>query len=79
MKKFALLDGSPEGVVHLEMQPGALVLFEGRHSIHRVTAIGGKTPRLVALLGYDTRPDVRGTEHLQYMRYGRVATAPVNV
>ena len=26
--------------------------------------------------GYDERPGVTGTEHLQYMRYGRVAKLP---
>ena len=72
-KVQALLKGSTEGVIHLEMTPGTLILFEGRYSIHRVTHIQGPTPRLVALLGYDTRPGLKGTEHLQYMRYGRTA------
>ena len=57
----------------LEFEPGTLMLFEGRHSLHRVTPIGGPTPRHVALLGYDTHPGVRSTELLQLIRYGRTA------
>ena len=53
------------------MDPGALVLFQGRYTIHRVTPIKGKALRLVALLGYDTKPGVVSSEHLRYMRYGR--------
>lgn len=57
----------------LEFEPGTLMLFEGRCSLHRVTPIGGPIPRHVALLGYDTRPDVRSSELLQLIRYGRTA------
>jgi hypothetical protein len=67
----ALLAGDRSRVKRLEMNPGSLVLFEGRHSIHRVTPIRGKVTRLVALLGYDTAPGVVSTDHLRKMRYGR--------
>lgn len=66
-----ILGGSREGVLRLEISPGSLVLFEGRHSLHRVTKVEGKTDRLIALLGYDTKDGVVSTEHLRYMRYGR--------
>lgn len=56
---------------HVPMEPGTLVFFEGRNSLHRVTTIEGLVPRLVALLGYDTKPGVKSSEHLQYLRYGR--------
>ncbi len=69
----ALLKGDRTGVVKLEMDPGALVLFQGRYTIHRVTPIQGKALRLVALLGYDTKPGVVSSEHLRTMRYGRTA------
>jgi len=69
----AVLQGDRTGVVKIEMQPGALVLFQGRYTIHRVTPIQGNTLRLVALLGYDTKPGVMSSEHLRYMRYGRTA------
>lgn len=67
-----VLKGSTEGVIRLDIKPGSLVLFEGRNSLHRVTPIVGQTMRLIALLGYDTKPGVVSTDHLRYMRYGRV-------
>lgn len=66
-----LLQGSDEGVVRVAMHPGTLLLFEGRNSIHRVTPIGGSTPRLVALLAYDTNPATQSSKLLQMARYGR--------
>ena len=68
-----LLDGDPEGVIRLDIQPGTLALFEGRHSIHRVTPIEGPTDRLIALLGYDTKPGTMSTDRLRQRRYGRLA------
>ena len=68
-----LLEGSSEEVVRVAMNPGTLLLFEGRNSIHRVTPIVGQTTRLVALLAYDTKPGTRSSKGLQMARYGRVA------
>ena len=68
-----LFEGSPEGIVRVPMQPGTLLLFEGRNSIHRVTPIHGDTTRLVALLAYDTKPGTRSSKILQTARYGRTA------
>lgn len=66
-----VLRGTSDKVERLPMDPGTLILFEGRYSLHRVTPIAGSRTRLVALLGYDAKPGVRSSEHLQYMRYGR--------
>lgn len=66
-----LLAGDTTDVVTVAMVPGTLLLFEGRNSIHRVSPIGGTTSRLVALLGYDTRPDTMSSELLKLVRYGR--------
>lgn len=71
----AILKGSSEGVIKLDIEPGSLVLFEGRNSIHRVTHVKGKTLRLIALLGFDTKPGTVSTEYLRKIRYGR--TEPV--
>ncbi len=65
------LDGTHSGVVTLPMRPGTLLLFAGRDSLHRVSPIGGSTSRLVALMGYDTKPGTRSTPILQQARYGR--------
>jgi hypothetical protein len=69
----ALLAGDEGAVVNLPMEPGTLVLFQGRYSIHRVTPIEGDVARLVALLAYDTKPGTCSSELLRAFRYGRVA------
>lgn len=58
-------------VTTVPMDPGTLMLFEGRRSIHRVTPVRGSRPRYVALLGYDTKPRTCGSELLRLVRYGR--------
>jgi hypothetical protein len=68
-----VLAGTSAAVTRLPMTPGTLLIFAGRHSLHRVSPIAGPTDRLVALLGYDTQPGTRSTPHLQRKRYGRVA------
>ena len=65
------IDGVHPGVVQLPMIAGTLLLFAGRTSLHRVSPVAGTTPRLVALMGYDTSPGTRSTETLQLARYGR--------
>lgn len=67
-----LLDGDRSGVVQLDAKPGTLALFQGRNSIHRVSPIEGKTPRYIALLGYDTKPGTMSSDRLKQRRYGRV-------
>jgi hypothetical protein len=68
-----VLAGYSDKVTTLPMTPGTLLVFAGRHSIHRVTPIRGDTPRLVGLFGYDTKPGTMSTELLKEVRYGRVA------
>ncbi len=72
---WRLLDGDRSEVVRLDMTPGTLALFMGRHSIHRVTPIAGATLRLIALLGYDTEAGTMSSERLKLARYGR--TEPI--
>jgi hypothetical protein len=67
----AVLGGERSRVETLEMTPGTLVVFEGRHSLHRVSPVTGGTPRLVGLLAYDTEPGRVGSELLHSVRYGR--------
>ena len=68
-----VLAGDREPLTVLPMTPGTLLVFAGRHSMHRVSPIHGATPRLVALFGYDTRPGTMSSELLKAVRYGRVA------
>ncbi len=66
-----LIAGDYSRVIRITNKPGTLVLFKGRYSIHRVTPIQGKTPRLMGLFGFDSKPNVCSTPHLLEMRYGR--------
>ena len=68
-----VLDGKEPSVRRLEMDIGALVLFRGRYTIHRVTPVEGREPRLLAVLSYDTEPEVMLTEHNRLLFYGRVS------
>ncbi len=68
-----VLAGDRDPVVTLPMTPGTLLIFAGRYSIHRVSPIAGSTSRLVALLGYDTKPGTMSSELLKEVRYGRTS------
>jgi len=75
----AALAGTKEGVGTLPMVPGTLLVFEGRHSLHRVSPVGSGKVRHVGLLAYDTQPGTMGSELLREARYGRTesfATPP---
>ena len=66
-----VLAGERSKVMTLPMRPGTLLIFEGRHSLHRVSPIVGPKPRHVGLLAYDTTPGTVGSELLRKARYGR--------
>jgi hypothetical protein len=66
-----VLAGTSDGIVTLPMTPGTLLVFAGRHSLHRVSPIRGTTARLVALFGYDTQPGTMSSDLLKAVRYGR--------
>jgi len=68
-----VLAGARDPLTVLPMTPGTLLVFAGRHSMHRVSPIRGTTPRLVGLFGYDTEPGTMSSELLKAVRYGRVA------
>jgi hypothetical protein len=67
----AVLAGERAEVVTLPMTPGTLLVFEGRHSLHRVSPIEGTTRRHVGLLAYETKPGTMGSDLLRRDRYGR--------
>lgn len=72
----AVLNGATAPVITLPMTPGTLLIFEGRHSLHRVSPVSGTTLRLVGLLAYDTKPGTMGSDVLHQSRYGRTAAFP---
>jgi len=67
----AVLGGEGSSVLTLPMEPGTLLVFEGRYSLHRVSPVVGPRLRHVGLLAYDTRPGTMGSELLHRVRYGR--------
>ena len=67
----AVLAGDRSRVETLPMTAGTLLIFEGRHSLHRVSPIAGSRWRHVGLLAYDTQPGTMGSDLLRADRYGR--------
>lgn len=57
----------------VDMQAGSLVLFRGRNSIHRVTPTKGDTTRMLAVLAYNTEPDISLSESARMTFYGRLS------
>ncbi|HAT24458.1 MAG: 2OG-Fe(II) oxygenase family protein [Pantoea sp.] len=56
----------------LEIDPGDLVLFRGRNSLHRVTPTEGDITRMLAVLAYNTQPGVALSETARMTFYGRL-------
>ena len=66
-----ILNGSHARVAELKQRPGALVLFKGSRSLHRVTPSFGPRPRTIAILSYTSAPGVGLKEHTRRLFYGR--------
>ncbi len=66
-----LLDGVVDTSV-LTIDPGSLVLFRGKNSIHRVSPVKGKKTRMMAVLAYNTKPGVQLSESARMTFYGRL-------
>ena len=69
----AVLAGGRDGVRALELRPGDLQIFRGRHSLHRVTRVGaGSRPRHAAIFAYTLEPGVIGRVERTRQLFGRV-------
>ncbi|MDH3294990.1 MAG: 2OG-Fe(II) oxygenase [Acidimicrobiia bacterium] len=55
----------------LDFDPGALVLFRGRNSLHRVTPSRGSWPRVLVVFAYNTEPGIGLSEAAKQTFYGR--------
>lgn len=66
-----LLDGKTKPDV-LSMSPGALVLFRGRNSIHRVSPNESDRTRMLAVLAYNSEPGIELSESARMTFYGRL-------
>jgi len=56
----------------LSMDAGALVLFRGRNSMHRVTPVKGCRTRMLAVLAYNIEPGISLSESARLTFYGRL-------
>ena len=59
-------------IQNLNMDPGALVLFRGRNSMHRVTPTIGDITRMLVVLAYNTEPGIELSESARMTFYGRL-------
>jgi hypothetical protein len=66
-----ILDGDQGSVRELKQGRGALVLFKGARSLHRVTPCRGAVPRTIAILSYASEPGRSLKEHTRLLFYGR--------
>ncbi len=66
-----ILDGDNAAVRELKQDAGALVLFKGSRSLHRVTPAFGARLRTIAILSYAPVPDYSLKEHTRRIFYGR--------
>ncbi len=68
----AILDGAAPGRIRsLAFDPGALVMFRGRNSMHRVTPSRGTVPRVLVVFAYNTEPGIGLSESAKMTFYGR--------
>jgi hypothetical protein len=56
----------------LDIDPGTLVLFRGRNSIHRVSPNESDKTRILAVLAYNAEPGVELSESARMTFYGRL-------
>lgn len=69
----SVLEGGREGVRTLDLQPGDLQIFCGRHSLHRVTRVAPHSrPRHAAIFAYTEQDGVIGRVERTQQLFGRV-------
>ena len=66
-----ILAGERRPVRELNQPEGALVIFKGHHTLHRVTPINGDISRLVAVLSYAGAPGKKTNSYNRRTFYGR--------
>jgi alkylated DNA repair dioxygenase AlkB len=66
-----ILNGDRSRVAQLPFTPGTLLIFSGRQSVHRVTAVRGAVPRLVPVLCYSDTPNHVNSEKVRRLFWGR--------
>ena len=71
-----VLEGDCTPVRALDLRPGDLQIFRGRHSLHRVTRVAPSSrPRHAAIFAYTTEPGVIGRLARTHQLFGRALPA----
>ncbi|MFZ4718333.1 MAG: HalD/BesD family halogenase [Ilumatobacteraceae bacterium] len=71
-----ILDGERDAVRTLDLRPGDIQIFRGRHSIHRVTRVAaGSRARHAAIFAYTAEPGVIGRLARTMQLFGRALPA----
>ncbi|MGI9304512.1 MAG: HalD/BesD family halogenase [Gammaproteobacteria bacterium] len=66
-----VLAGDTSNVKRLSFEPGTLLIFAGRNTIHRLTRVAGKRPRLVPILCYTSEPGMTNSDEVRKLFWGR--------
>ncbi len=76
-----VLRGGRSRVKTIRVEPGTLMMFCGKYSVHRVSPVSGSQPRVIALFSYDRRPDKMFSDASAARVFGRtrVTAAPALV
>jgi hypothetical protein len=69
-----VLDGDRSQVVELPFSAGTLLIFGGNQTIHRVTRVEGKRPRLVPIFCFAEQKDLKNSETVRKLFWGRSGT-----
>jgi hypothetical protein len=68
-----LLEGADSAVERLRLDAGALNVFRGKNTAHRVTPVTGPRERIIAVFSFYERPGVEFSEEECIGFYGRAA------
>ena len=70
----SVLDGDRNRVVEMPFTPGTLLIFGGNQTIHRVTRVRGKRPRLVPVLCFSEQQDQKNSATVRKLFWGRTGS-----
>lgn len=68
-----VMDGTAPGLRRPEVTVGTLMLFRGKHALHRVAPVAGPHQRVIAIFSYDRQPGMMFSERTQLQAVGRTA------
>jgi len=67
----AVLEGKRDNVLRPAIEAGTLTLFKGKYNLHRASPVGEDSCRVMAILSYENRPGVTGSNDFLKLFYGR--------